>query len=67
MGINTYLGDEPHMRYQERGLVHKLGLIACTSGNRINQSYMEIKSNKQSINHKENTYVGLPLKPIYFA
>ena len=28
---------------------------------------MAIKSNKQSINHKENTYVEPPPKPIYFA
>ena len=28
---------------------------------------MAIKSNKQSINHKENTYVGPPPKPIHFA
>ena len=28
---------------------------------------MTIKSKKQSVNHKENIYVGSPPKPIYFA
>ena len=64
---NGYIpGQRATMRYQERGLVHNLGIITCMLESRVDQSRMIIKANNQSINHKV-TYVGLPPKPIYFA
>ena len=60
------LGRRATMCYQQRGLVHNLGIISCMSESRINQLCMIIKSNNQSINHKV-TYVGPPPKPVYLA
>ena len=55
------------MRYHKIGLVDKRRLIMYISWNIADQSRMTNKSNKQSINHKEITYVGPPPKPDHFA